>query len=130
MCDAIYIKNTQQTFKKKMDGHLSDVICLLRKRQKSYSFAAHFEQHFQYTTSRTDLRKCMMSKLVKQINPIGAMKTFMKPNCNLCMEKCLTIPKNLRDKRVTIIDKNLDINRAFQHKTTSYQFFQRTDDTF
>ena len=24
MCDAIYIGNTQQTFKKKMDGHLSD----------------------------------------------------------------------------------------------------------
>ena len=46
MCDAIYIGNTQQTFKKRMDGHFSDLLCLLKNGQKSDSFAAHFEQHF------------------------------------------------------------------------------------
>ena len=44
---------------------------------------AHFKQNFNTTTSRTDLRKYMTFKLVKQLNPIGAMKTFTKPNCNL-----------------------------------------------
>ena len=42
MCDAIYIGNTQQTFKKRMDGHLSDILRLLNNRQKSDSFASHF----------------------------------------------------------------------------------------
>ena len=30
MCDAIYIGNTQQTFKKIMDGHLSNLLRLLK----------------------------------------------------------------------------------------------------
>ena len=35
MCDAIYIGNTQQTFKKRMDGHFSDLQRLLKNGQKS-----------------------------------------------------------------------------------------------
>ena len=38
MCDAIYIGNTQQTFKKIMDGHFSDLQRLLKNGQKSDSF--------------------------------------------------------------------------------------------
>ena len=98
MCDAIYIDNTQQTIKKRIDGHFSDLLRLLKNGQKSGSFAAHFEQHFNYTTPGTYLRKNMRFELVKQLNPIGAMKTFTKPNCNLCMEEHLTILKNLREK--------------------------------
>ena len=60
---------------------------------KSYSFAAHFEQHFNTTASRTYLRKYMNFKVVNQLNPIGAMKTFTKPKCNLCMQESLTILK-------------------------------------
>ena len=56
------------------------------------------------------------------------MKTFTKPNCNLCMEERLTILKKLRDKRVTIINKNLEIYGNYGHKTTFYQFFLSTDD--
>ena len=33
------------------------------------------------------------------------MKKLKKPNCNLCMEECLTILKKLRDKRVKIMNK-------------------------
>ena len=88
MCDAIYIGNIQQTFKKRMDGHFSDLLRLLKNGQKSDSFAAHFEQHFNTTTSPTDLRKYMTFKLVTQLSLIGAMQTFTKPNCNICMEEC------------------------------------------
>ena len=87
----IYIGNTQQTFKKRMDGHFSDVLRLLNNGQKSDSFAAHFEQHVESTTSRTDLRKCMTFKVVKQLNPIGAMKTFTKPTCNLSLSRYFLI---------------------------------------
>ena len=126
--DAVFIGNTQQTFKKKMNGHFSDLLRLLKNRQKSDLFAAHFEQHLNTTTSRTDSRKYMMFKVVKQLNQIGAMKTFMKSYCNLCMEERLTILKNLCDKRVMIMNKNSEIYGACRHKTTFHRFCLSTDD--
>ena len=95
---------------------------------KSDSFAAHLVQHFNNTTSRTDLRKCMTFKVVKQLNPIGARETYTKPNCNLCMQERLTILKNLHDKRVTVMNKNSEIYGACRHKTTFRQFCLSTDD--
>ena len=80
MCDAIYIGNTHHNFKDRRDGHFSDLLHLLKNGKKSYSFAAHFEQHFNTTMPRKDLRKYMTFKVVKQLNLIGAMKTFTKPN--------------------------------------------------
>ena len=91
VCEAIYIGNIQQTLKKRMDGHFSDLQRLLKNGQKSDSFDAHFKQHFNTTTSRTDLRRYMTFKIVNKLNPIGAMKIFTKPNFNLCMEELLTI---------------------------------------
>ena len=70
----------------------------------------------------------MTFKVVKQINLIGAMKIFTKPNYNLCMEECLTILKNLLDKHITIMNKNLEIYGAFRHKTTFHRFCLSTDD--
>ena len=128
MCDAICIGNPQQTFKKRMDGHFSDLLHLLKNGQKSDPFAAHFKQHFNTATARTDLRKYMTFKVVKQLSPIDAMKTFTKPNCNLCMEEHLTILKKLRDKRVTIMNKNSDIYGACRHKTCFHIFCLSTDD--
>ena len=93
MCDAIYMGNTQKTFKKRTDGHFSDLQRILKTGQKSDSFAAHFVQHFNNTMSRIYLRKCMTFKVIKQLNPIGAMKIFTKPNSNLCMQERLTILK-------------------------------------
>ena len=43
MCDTIYIENTHQTFKKIMDRHFSNLLRLLKNRQKYDSFAAHIE---------------------------------------------------------------------------------------
>ena len=74
ICDAIYIGNTQQKFKTKMDGHFSDLLHLFKNGKKSDSFAAHSKQHFKATTSCTYLRKYMTFQLVKQLNPIGATK--------------------------------------------------------
>ena len=108
-CDTIYIGNTQQNFKKIMDGHFSDLQRLLKNGQKSDSFSAHFVQHFNSTTSCTELRKCMTFKVLNQLNPIGTMKKFTKPNCNLFMQESLTILKMLRDKRVTVMKKIGDL---------------------
>ena len=127
MCDTINIGNTQKTLKKGMDGHLSDILRLLNNGQKSDSFAANYRQHFNNIMSRTYIRKYMTFIVLKQINLIGTMKTFTKPNFNPCMEKRLTIPKNLRDKRVMVMNNNSEIYGAFQHKTTFHQFSLSTD---
>ena len=78
--------------------------------------------------SRTYLRKYTAFKAVNQLNPIGAMKKITKSNYNLCIEERLTIIKNLRDKRVTIMKKNSEIYGACRHKTTFHPFFLSTDD--
>ena len=118
MCDAIYICNIQQIFKKRRGGNFSDILRLIKNGQTYDLFAAHFEHHFNSTTSHTDLCKYMMFKVVKQLNPIGAIQKFTKPNCNLCMKERLTILKKLRDKHVTIMNNNKEIYGACRHKTT------------
>ena len=127
MCDSIYTSNTHHTFQK-LDVHIYNFLRLLKNGQKWDSFAAHFKQNFNTNTSHTDLRKYMTFKVVKQLNPIGAMKTFTKPNCNLCMEERLTILKKLHDRSVTIMNKNSEIYVACQHKTTFHRFCVSTDD--
>ena len=121
MCDAIDIGNTHQTQKQIISDHYP--ISYIYSRMKKNSFSAYFEQHFNFTTSRTDLRKHMIFKLVKQLNPIGTLKTFTNPNCNLCIEERLTILKKLRDKRVQMMNKNLKIYRACRYKTIFHRFY-------
>ena len=70
----------------------------------------------------------MKFKVVKEIKPIGAVKTLTKHNFNLCTEEHLMILKGLRDKRVTVMNNNSEIYRACQHKMTLHQFFLSTDD--
>ena len=87
MCDNIYIGDTHQIFNKIIDVPFYDVQRLIKNGHKSESFAAHFEKHFKYTISGTDLHNCKTFKVLKQINPIGPMKSFMKPNFNICIEE-------------------------------------------
>ena len=70
----------------------------------------------------------MTFKVVNQLNPIGTMKTFTKPKCNLCMQERLTILKKLRGKCAKVMEKNPEIHGACWHKTTFHQFCQCTDD--
>ena len=95
---AIYIGNTQQCQRKEwMFISLISKFCY--NWHKSDSFSAHYGQHFKSTMSLTDLHKYMAFKLFIQINPIGSMRSFMKPYCNLCMEELLSIIKKLYDKK-------------------------------
>ena len=79
MCDAIYIGNTQQTLKNNRRSLLQSLRST-QERAKTDLFAAHLGHHFNTSTPRTYLRKYMTFKVVKQLNPIGAMKNLMKPN--------------------------------------------------
>ena len=89
-----------------MDGHFSDLLHLLKNGQKKRLISAHFEQHFNATTSHTDLQKYITYKLVNKINLIFAINIFTELNCNQCMEECSTILKYLCEKSVTVMNKN------------------------
>ena len=62
-----------------MDCYFSNFLCLLNNRQKSDSFNAYIENHFNTTMSCTYLCKYMTFKVVKQIKHIGAMKHLQNP---------------------------------------------------
>ena len=70
----------------------------------------------------------MAFKVVKQLNPIGAMKKFTKPDFNPYMQKRGTVLKNIFEKGITFMNKSLDIYVAFRHKTTFRLFCLSTDD--
>ena len=127
VCDATYIDKLQQTFKNEQTVISPISSVLSRNGQKLDSFAAHFEQHFHASLQPADLRKFRTFKVVKQLNLIRAMKTFTKPNCNICMEERLTFLKKIRDKHVTIMNKNSEIYGACRHKTTFHRFSLSTD---
>ena len=102
----IYIDNTQQTLNKRIYNKFSNVRHILTNVQKSDSFTSHYNQHLKYTTSCTYISKFIMFKIVKHINNIRSIKTFIKHKCSLCMEECLIIIKRLCDKHVTLM-KNI-----------------------
>ena len=64
-CDFIDIGNPQQTFKEKLEGHLSYAQHIIKNGQKSDSSAAYYEQHFKYYTLRNDICTCITFKVVK-----------------------------------------------------------------
>ena len=66
----------------------------------------------------------MIFKQAKQLNHIGAIKIFMKPNYNLGREECSTIPKYIGDKYITLTRGTLEIRGALCHKTSFHQFFK------
>ena len=88
-----------------MDFHLSYVQLLLLKSENSYLFKAQYRQHIKSTTSPTDLCKCMTVKVIKHINLIREMKSFMKPDYNIYIEEHLTIIKKVCDKNFTFMNK-------------------------
>ena len=51
----------------------------------------------------------MLVKVVKQLNPIGSMKILTKPDCSLYIYERLTILKNIYDKHITLMNKNLEL---------------------
>ena len=62
-----------------MDGHLSDILRLLKNGQKSDSFSDHFEQYFNFTKYPTYLYKYIKFKVLKQQNPNDLMKNLQHP---------------------------------------------------
>ena len=96
-----------------MDVHFIAFQRLLKNRQKWDSFSAHYEKYFESTASHMDLHNCVEFNVLNNLNSIGEMKSFMKFNCYLCIDDCLTIQKKISDERISLMNKkNGDIGPA------------------
>ena len=93
--NKIYIGNTQQHFKTRMQQHFGDVKKLLKTDEKSDSYAKHFAHqliNFKDPSNKLQ-RNNIHCSIIWQGNPISAVKTFGTANCTLCNKERLEILK-------------------------------------
>ena len=114
--ETVYIGNTEKTIKKILEDHFSIVQNIIRNGRKPDLLASHYGQRLKYTMSCTDICKCMKFKVVNQINPIVAIKSFMKPHWIIFMDEHLNILKKLRDKITHTWTKFRDIQGLLAQK--------------
>ena len=71
-----------------------------------------------------DLLLCMEFNVVNNFNHIVAMETSTKPNFSLCMDKPLTILKNICDRHVTLTKQHFGNLRGLPEKDIFPYFYQ------
>ena len=129
LCDMAYIGNTQQTYKKRMQGHFQDVKKLFNKDIHSDSFARHFGHHFNYregdkqeAPTPQKLREVLKFEVVWQGNPISIVKTFGKRTCLLCSVERMEIVKASKKNPKALINHNSEIYGACRHKPKFHRY--------
>ena len=126
----VYIGNTQQKVKKRMEAHLGKVCNLANKNQHSDSFARHFASICQASDgnklTRKDVRKYMTVEIMWEGNPITVMKTFGKPSCSLCMREKINILQSIRRNPKLTINTRSELYGACRHNTRFHRYTNYT----
>jgi hypothetical protein len=127
----VYIGNTQQHFKKRMQQHFNDVKKLLQHGIKSDSYAKHFASQFSNLDNLTPeiQRNSIVCKVLWQGNPINVVKTFGTPNCALCNKERLEILKQSRKDPNSLINSCNEIYGACRHNSKFHRYISRTPST-
>ena len=81
-----------------MEQHFQDVSQQVANNKNLDSFAAPFAKNFTQKPSPQECRKIMSFDILSTVNPIGAMKTWGKTSCILCMKEIIEINDNSRRK--------------------------------
>ena len=115
----IYIGNTQQKLKKRIDQHLDDVCHLANKGVASDSFAKHFAAKcdLEKNTKRKNVQELLTVDILWSGNPISCMKNFGTPSCALCMKERLLILKALRKEPDRLINSRDKLYGACRHRS-------------
>ena len=141
-CNMVYIGNTQQHLKTRMQQHFGDVRRLVEKGEKSDSFTKHFAKHFDpdnpnnlkeqdpdhpngtkpMAPSPTNLRKITSCNLLWKGNPLSAVKTFRTKNCALCAMERYEILKFSTFKTDETINSCNEIYGACRHKPKFHRY--------
>jgi GIY-YIG catalytic domain len=127
----VYIGNTQQYLKKRMQQHFNDVKLLHKQGIKSDSYARHFAKQFvnQKELTPETQRNNIQCEILWQGNPINVVKTFGTPNCALCNKERLAILKQSRKNPDSLINSCNEIYGACRHNPKFHRYKSRTPST-
>ena len=127
----VYIGNTQQYLKKRMQQQFNDVKLLHKQGIKSDSYAKHFAKQFtNYNEVTPEIqRNNIKCEILWQGNPINVVKTFGTPNCALCNKERLAILKQSRKNPNSLINSCNEIDGACRHKPKFHRYKSRTPST-
>ena len=131
--NKVYIGNTQQNFKQRMQQHFNDVQRLHKTGEKSDSYAKHFARelvNFEKINNNLQ-RNSITCSIIWKGNPISAVKTFGTVNCTLCTKERLEILKLSRYKPHLLINSCNEIYGACRHKPRFHRYVtaQCTDES-
>ena len=122
----VYIGNTQQQIKKRMEAHMGDMCKLTNKNQHFDSFAQNFASVCQASDgiklTRKDVRRYMLVETIWEGNPISVMKTFGKPLCILCMKEKINILQAIRMNPKMTINTCNKLYGACRHNTKFHRY--------
>jgi hypothetical protein len=127
----VYIGNTQQHFKWRMQQHFNDVKKLHQHGLKSDSYAKHFANQLSNFDNLTPAlqRNSITCKVLWQGNPINVVKTFGTPNCALCNKERLEILKQSRKNPESLINSCNEIYGACRHNPKFHRYLSRIPST-
>ncbi len=123
----VYIGQTQQNFKSRMEGHHGDVNIVHdpnRTAKRSDSYAKHFAHQLQNwkTVPPKIQREHYSSKILWQGNPISAVKTFGTQHCILCNRERLEIFKRFKKNPQSLINSCGEIFGGCLHKPKFHRY--------
>ena len=131
-----YIGCTQNTLKKRMQGHFNDIRMLRKGHHRSDSYARHFAlmtQNFQDPSPKL-IRNMSTFHIIWQGNPLSTVKTFGTPHCILCQQERLNIFKWRKTKPSKIINTCNELYGACRHKSRFHRLSSSqkssTDESF
>ena len=120
----IYIGNTQQHVKTRMQQHVQDVRKLYISEKSSDSFAAHFAKGIPMNVDKKTIKDFIKFKvdIIWHGNPLSCVKTFGTRGCKLCAMERLEILKLTRTNRKLAINKCNEVYGACRHKPRFHRF--------
>ena len=127
----VYIGNTQQYLKKRMQQHFNDVKKLHNQGIKSDSYAKHFAEQLSNfeDISPTLQRSNIRCSILWQGNPINVVKTFGTSNCALCNKERIEILKQSKKDPKSLINSCNEIYGACRHHPKFHRYKSRSPST-
>jgi hypothetical protein len=123
----VYIGNTQQHLKKRMQQHFQDVRKLVLTEQRSDSFASHFADFFdppRNPRERLKIRDQLEIKVevIWQGRPLSVVKTFGTKGCALCSKERIEILKIARNNPELAINSCQEVYGWCRHKPRFHRY--------
>jgi len=123
----VFIGNTQQKFKARMQQHFNEVQKLVKLGEKLDPYTKHFATQF-YDTNPSPVNQHggITCSIIWQDNPISVVKTFATKNCDMCAKERIAILKQSRSNPHLLINSNNEIYGACGHRQRFHRYVKQT----